>query len=108
MKRNPFHAPKAFEPMYLDTIGYAATRDGGTLRTSLNACVFPIETVDPFADSDTENEAKRIQVLIRKADWHFTTAPQTGDEITALPNTKYRVQDVDDELDGYRIKARRV
>jgi len=70
--------------------------------------VFPIETVDPFADSDTENEAKRIQVLIRKADWRFATAPKTGDEITALPNTKYRVQDVDDELDGYRIKARSV
>ena len=108
MTRNPFHAPKAFEPMYLDAIGYAAINANTTVRTNLTACVFPLETVNPFADSDTENEAKCIQVLIRKAYWPFATPPKTGDEITALPNAKYRVQDVEDELDDFRITARSV
>ena len=61
---DPWSVTAPFTPMFNETV----TLDHKSTSTSEQgkACVFPIETVDPFVDQSVENEAKSISVLLLK------------------------------------------
>jgi hypothetical protein len=61
---------KAFEIMFSDEAEYTASVKGE--KGTIECCVFPVETVDPFADSDSDSKIKSVSVLVRKHDWYFT------------------------------------
>lgn len=84
---NPWQIDAPFAPMFNDTVSLAGS--------SGVACVFPIETVDPFAEQSVENEAKRISVLLKKEG--IATAPKVGDTLTREDNSNWSIAEVEDE-----------
>lgn len=95
----------AFEIMFDDAAEYAAEGCGekGTIR----CCVFPVENVDPFADVDSDSDVKRVSVLVQKPRWYFKQErPRVGDVVTMPCGEKYRVAEVDDEQNWWRILGR--
>lgn len=69
----------AFDVMFDDEAEFRL-EDGR--RSTVKCCVFPMETVDPFADSDNESAIKSVSVLVRHCDWHFVEKkPSVGDQI---------------------------
>ena len=68
------------------------------------ACVFPIETVDPFAEQSVENEAKRISVLLKKEG--IETAPKVGDTLTREDNSNWSIAEVEDEQTWWKLTCR--
>lgn len=92
--------------MFLDVIEISSKRKSDYNKTSLNACVFPIETVEPFIDTDTQSEVKHICVVIHKSDWPFKNLMAIGDTITEFDSTTWKITDVSLEQDDIKITAR--
>lgn len=93
---NPWKIDAPFAPMFDETVSLASS--------SGVACIFPIETVDPFADASVENEAKRISVLLKKEG--IATAPKVGDTLTREDSTNWSIAEVEDEQTWWKLTCR--
>jgi len=100
--KSPWDISEAFEPMFDDQI--AVTRNG--VRYPVKACVFPIEQVDPFVDSDYQNDVKLISALIRKRGIPKGWKPQVGDEVQLANGEKYKASEIEDEQIWFKMTAR--
>ena len=67
-------------------------------------CVFPIETVDPFGESDIENDAKSISVLIYKE--CATSTPKISDVVALEDGSRWNVAQVEDEQTWWKLICR--
>ena len=93
---NPWKLDAPFAPMFDEVVSISGSQ--GT------ACVFPIETVDPFADASVENEAKRISVLLKKEG--IATAPKVGDTLTREDSANWSIAEVEDEQTWWKLTCR--
>ena len=78
-------------------------------RGTIPCCVFPIEDVDPFADTDTASTVKRIKIVIRRADWlSFADAPEIGNMVKTGDGKTWKIESSDMEQNWWSVKARSV
>ena len=105
---NPWLIDDAFDVMFSETVQLNITRNGMTYSTPLDACVFPIEDVDPFVDSDTDNETKRISVILRIEDVRnaLNDKPQLQDTIKLIDDSVWGICEVKAEQSWYKVIAR--
>lgn len=104
MKNNPWNScGEAFSVMFSDEAEFITSKGE---RGSLYCCLFPKEDVDPFVESDADSIIKSVSVLVKKCDWHFRTKPAIGDQVKICNDGKYKVMDVEDEQNWYRLTAR--
>lgn len=108
MNKNPWRDDGAFDDMFCDVVEISGTRDGSPFQTSLDACVFPREDVDPFVESSAESDVRKIDVLVRVRDADRSGAyrPQLGDVVEREGGDKWKVCGVEKEQNWYRITAR--
>ena len=90
---NPWKVSDAFAPMFNEQVTLTHKADNTT--DVGKGCVFPIETVDPFAESNTENDAKSISVLVCKE--CTSSTPKISDEIVLEDGSRWNVAQVEDE-----------
>ena len=106
-KNNPWICDDAFGPMFCDTVEF--TRKNG-LRSSVDCCVFPLEDTDPFFDnSDPESNIKTMNVLVQKKDWAGTFGkdkPEIGERIKTMFDEEYRIAEVTQEQNWFRLFCR--
>ena len=99
---DPWSVTAPFAPMFREAV---TLKHNATSNTeSGKACVFPIETVDPFAEQSVENDAKMIYALLLKEG--IEVAPKVGDELTLSDETKWSVSEVELEQTWWKITAR--
>ena len=98
---NPWKIDAPFAPMFDEQI--TLTHLDGVDENGM-ACVFPIETVDPFADSDTENMAKALSVLLKYGD--EVSQPLVGEKITLSDGTNWNIGAVDNEQTWWKLTCR--
>ena len=98
---NPWKIDAPFAPMFDESV--TLVRLDQTTDTGF-ACVFPIETVDPFADASVENEAKRISVLLKKEG--VSTKPEIGETIKCADNTQWSIAEIIDEQTWWKLTCR--
>lgn len=78
-------------------------------RGTVNCCIFPIEEVDPFAETDTASDVKRANILVRKKDWlSFKETPAVGNLVITPDGRKWKIEQEDLEQDWWSIKVRSV
>ena len=95
---------RAFDVMFDDEAEFCL-EDGR--RSTVKCCVFPTESVDPFADSDNESAIKSVSVLVRRGDWFlFDEKPPVGAQITLPNGDTYKVQEATLEQDWWRVTGR--
>lgn len=97
---DPWKVSDPFLPMFNEQVTY--THSEATIAG--DACVFPIEVVDPFAEQSVENEAKRISVLLKKEG--IATAPKVGDTLTREDSTNWSIAEVEDEQTWWKLTCR--
>lgn len=99
---DPWNVAAPFTPMFREsvTLKHKATSD----NESGKACVFPLETVDPFEEQSVENEAKMISVLLLKDG--IVNAPKVGDELVLSDETSWSVSNVELEQTWWKMTAR--
>lgn len=103
--KNPWKEVGAFNAMFTDNI--MVTHDG--VQSTICACVFPPDRVDPFSEADAETGMLKMQMVIRAKGedaWNFETPPQIGDEVMTPDAKKWRMSDVVFFDDSYTIEAR--
>lgn len=106
-QKSPWEDDDAFDAMFEDVATFHTVKT--TETKTLRCCIFPIETVDPFAESDSESDVKRISVLARKDEWDFNQkSPSVGDSIELRNGERYKVAEVRDEQNWWRTTARSV
>lgn len=93
----------AFTAMFSDVVEYSTQSERGTIK----CCIFPVEAIDPFLDSDSASDIKSITILIKKPNYYFRQKPSIGDKIKT-PETKFNVVKIDDEQSWYKIFGRTV
>ena len=72
-------------------------------------CVFPIEDIDPFAETDTASAVKRVKIVVRRADWlSFAEAPEIGNTVRTPDGKAWKVESSDMEQDWWSLQARSV
>lgn len=101
---NPWNVSDAFDDMFVDHIVLSSH----SMQLSCDACVFPVEDVDPFTESTTTNSAKMLNVLVRYRDVNMLSSfgrPKISDCVL-YDGVKWSVADVDKEQDWYRITTR--
>ena len=101
---NPWNKSRPFDAMFVDPVVLGLASG----HLSCDACVFPVEDVDPFTESTTTNAAKSINALVRYADVHAlssTTRPKIGDSLE-YGGASWAMADVQLEQNWYRITAR--
>ena len=101
---NPWNVSQPFDDMFVDSIVLSRQ----TAQLSCNACVFPVEDVDPFTDSTTTNGAKMLNVLVRCSDMDMLSSfgrPKISDGLM-YNGSRWAIADVDKEQDWYRLTAR--
>lgn len=102
---NPWRESKPFDDMFVDEIQLSGTNG----QLSCNACVFPIEDVDPFIESTNTTSIRQINVLVRLADLSSALSsygrPSIGDYI-AYGDFNWSVSDVEKEQTWYKMIAR--
>lgn len=98
---NPWNINDAFTPMFCDDVRITSS---GTSH-QVKACVFPIEEVDPFADSDNKSELKRLNILIQHDDWNYGEI-KVGSPVQYGSGT-YKIETVDTEQSWWQIVARK-
>lgn len=102
---NPWYCnDAAFEVMFSDTAEIKTKTERGTVK----CCVFPIEDVDPFIDTDTETKIKRISILLKKKNWFCGTRPSIGDRITLPNGEQFKLSEINDEQNWYKMTARSI
>lgn len=94
----------AFAPMFTEQAQFS-TKTGYT--GTMECCVFPIETVDPFAETDISTDVKRANILVTKKDWGvLPEKPSIGDSITTIDGKNWNIEMVEDEQDWFRLEVR--
>lgn len=105
---NPWIIEDAFKPMFCDVVEFACVREGRKNRSSVRACVFPVEDVDPFVDSDVENNLKKIHVIVKKLSMDaLGVVPKVGDVFKMANCESYGITSVELQHWDYVITARR-
>ena len=105
---NPWGAEDAFDPMMGETVGLTGKRpNGATLSTSFAVCVFPVEDVEPLAESDIDSDVRRVSILVPpSAIRDRASRPLVGDVLTQQDGTRWTVSRVIDEAGFLRIEAK--
>ena len=99
---DPWNVTAPFKPMFRETV---MLKHMSTSRIeSGKACVFPLETVDPFMEQSVENDAKMVSVLLLKEG--VEEAPKVGDELTIADGSKWSASNVELEQTWWKITAR--
>ncbi len=81
------------------------------VSSTVCACVFPPERVDPFSEADADSSLLKISLVIRaRGDgaWNFDTPPQIGDTVVTVDTKKWRMTEVLFFDDSYSIEARSI
>lgn len=99
---NPWKVTDAFAPMFNEQVTLTHNPNGAT--DVGKGCVFPIETVDPFAESDIENDAKSISVLLCKE--CASSTPKISDEVVLEDGSRWNVAQVEDEQTWWKLICR--
>lgn len=96
----------AFGPMFCDEVAYTLGSDS-TQSGTIRCCAFPMEDVDPFAESDNVSDIRAVTLLVNKADWTFAdnAKPSVGDRFTH-DGERYRVYQVTPEQSWWRLIGR--
>lgn len=108
MNKNPWHIIEPYKAMYTDIIAISGVRKRDSYYTSLKACVFDQQDVDPFCDSDATTNLKMINVLISYDNWMLNIKPQIGDTITLENAEKYKVVKVSESMGLYDLNCRSI
>ena len=66
---NPWKEQLPFAPMFCDVIKIDGTREGVQgFQSTVRACVFPIEDVEPFDQSCADSDVQSITVIVPKSE----------------------------------------
>jgi len=105
MMISPFaNIESAFAPMFTEAAEF--TTSSG-IRGTVPCCVFPIEAVDPFVETDVANDVRRANILVRKCDWiTLKEEPKVGDSVTTPDTKRWKIETFDIEQDWYRLGVR--
>ena len=105
---NPkFDNPRAFGPMFDETVSVLSVRDGVSRRVALAVSVFSEGTAEPISDGLVDTEMESVSFVAREADWPFVKSLRRGDSITRMDGTAWQVLSVRrDEIVGFIITAR--
>lgn len=108
MTKSPYiDIDKAFDPMFMECADF--TTEQGGLRGTVPCCLFPVESIDPFVETDIDTKVKRANVLVRKRDWlDLEDKPQIGDHVRWVDGSEWLVESCDIEQDWYRMEVRGV
>ena len=105
MSESPWKTDNAFDAMFDDTADYTTAKDGSCAR--VRCCAFPIEDIDPFAETDADSEIKKVTILVRKSEWNFNAkSPQIGDKVELTDDAEYRISEVNDEQNWWKLTGR--
>ena len=108
---NPWQEQAAFAPMFCDVVKIDGVRSNGAFQSSVKACAFPAQDVDPFDDSSADSDMQSITVVIPKVEQ--TGAPlkcqvQIGDKLTLDDRTAWKVSDVSTVEKYWKVEARSI
>lgn len=99
---DPWDIAAPFKPMFRETV---TLKHMSTSTTEIGkACVFPLETVDPFIEQSVENDAKLVSVLLLKDG--IATAPKVGDTLTLADQSNWSIANVELEQTWWKITAK--
>lgn len=103
---NPFKLDDAaFDVMFDENISIAYIRPLSSFSISAEACVFPFQTTDAFAEEDTGSTLELVNVLVKQND--LSVKPQQGDSLTIIDeNSTWHITDVRKEQNWYKLTAR--
>ena len=103
--KSPWEEDGAFDAMFEDVATFQTVKT--TETKTFRCCVFPIETVDPFIESDSESDVKKISVLLRKDEWDLNQkSPSIGDAMELRNGERYKVSEVRDEQNWWKLTGR--
>ncbi len=107
MMKSPWtQIDSAFDAMFSEAAEFVTTSDK---RATVACCIFPIEDVDPFADTDVTSDVKRINIVIRQKEWmSFKERPTVGNLVITPDGSKWKIETSDMEQDWWSLKARSI
>lgn len=95
----------AFTPMFCDIVAYKS----GDAETSFEAAVFPLESIEPFADIDPTSSVESIKLIMKKRTVRQSGInPNIGDELRLEDGRKFKVCKIDASMNIYDITARSI
>lgn len=97
--------------MFTEKIAMSGVRKRSQFQTSLHACVFHQQDVDPFSDADATSDIKQVNVLVPyegEGSWNFNFEPQIGDIVELPRGQKYKVSKVSDSIGMYELVCRSI
>lgn len=108
---NPWQEQAAFAPMFCDVVKIDGVRGNGAFQSSVKACVFPAQDVDPFDGASADSDMQSIVVIVPKAEQ--TGAPvkcqvQIGDTLTLDDSTAWKASDISTVEKYWKIEARSI
>lgn len=96
----------AFAPMFTEVVEYTTSTG---VKGTVPCCFFPIEEVDPFVETDIDNETRRANILIRRKDWlAYSDEPKVGNSVSTPDGRKWKVETYDLEQDWYKLGVRSI
>lgn len=110
---NPWIITEPFAPMFCENVSIRGKRTGGrTFTISCKGCTFPIDDIDPYADTDAENNVKKMNVIIQKThlpkvDFDKLYTPQIGDSVIVdTSNYNWKISKVENKIDFYELECK--
>ena len=78
-------------------------------RATVACCVFPIEEVDPFADTDLTSDVRRMSILVRHTDLvSVKDKPVVGGLVITPDGLRWKIEKADLEQNWWSLKARSI
>lgn len=98
--------------MYLDTLSAVCKRNNVEVSSSISCCIFPIEDIDPFDDTNAKSDIKKINILVRYDDWNCDAVlsaiePEIGDKVITDVKS-YKICIVENENGQWRMEGRSI
>lgn len=102
--KNPWNVFEAFQPMFCDKVEIILKPD--SLKYTVDACVFPMEQVDPFVEVSNESNIKLMTVLLCKKCFPKNLKPKVGDSVLFENGEKYNISEISDEQTWWKCVTR--
>ena len=84
--------------MMTDCISFFGSRGDIQHKTTVKACLFPIESIDPLAENDIESDVKMVSITAKEdafMPYDKKMKPQVGDTFITENDEKYKVTSVE-------------
>ena len=110
-QENPWNVKDPFLPMMTDYISFIGKRGEIEHRTTINACLFPLQNTETIIASDIDSDIKMVTMLTTDdafISYDSKFKPQIGDFFVTENNEKYKVTIVNLNTGIYEITGRSI